>query len=239
MMNVVNEKLQFAANLTHDLRSPLSGIKTTAEVLKKSSLDSDDRRLLQNIVNTTTHLAGIIDHILHMSKESSKEDVIYTFSLRQLMSEVVEVVALSAEAKGLALYADLTKDYFITADRYRCFRILLNLVENAVKYTQNGHVLIRSSLQSNLVMLEVEDTGIGISKAKQTDIFNCYTQLEAGSLHCSGIGLGLHLVLCFAKQMGGEVTVKSRKNKGSTFRFSFSSIESESEKDLGMIVRGV
>ncbi|MBY0544168.1 MAG: HAMP domain-containing histidine kinase [Gammaproteobacteria bacterium] len=229
MTSVENEKMQFAANLTHDLRSPLSGIRTTAEVLKKNAHNADDQRLLQNIVNTTTHLADIIDHILHMSKESSKEDVIYTFSLRQLMSEVVEVVALSAEAKGLALYADLTKDYFITADRYRCFRILLNLVENAVKYTQKGHVLIRSTVKNDLVMLEVEDTGIGISKAKQVDIFNCYTQLESGSLHCNGIGLGLHLVLLFTKQMGGDVTVKSRKNKGSTFSFSFPSLSHHEE----------
>ncbi|MBY0544975.1 MAG: HAMP domain-containing histidine kinase [Gammaproteobacteria bacterium] len=229
MISVENEKMQFAANLTHDLRNPLAGIKTTAEVLEKNSLNADDKRLLQNIVNTTTHLADIIDHILHMSKESSKEEAIYTFSLRQLISEVTEVVALSAEAKGLALYADLSKDYFITADRYRCFRILLNLVENAIKYTEEGHILIRSLVQDNQVLLEVEDTGIGISEEKQADIFDCYTQLETGSLHCNGIGLGLHLVLCFAKQIGGEISVKSQKSKGSTFSFSFPSLESQEE----------
>ncbi|MBY0545355.1 MAG: HAMP domain-containing histidine kinase [Gammaproteobacteria bacterium] len=229
MVNLETEKMQFAANLTHDLRNPLAGIKTTAEVLKAHVNNADDKRLLQNIVNTTNHLADIIDHILHMSKESSKEEAVYTFSLRQLISEVVEVVALSAEAKGLALFVDLSKDYFITADRYRCFRILLNLVENAVKYTEEGHILIRSSIQSSQVLLEVEDTGVGISEEKQIDIFNCYTQLERGTLRCHGIGLGLHLALCFAKQMGGDIDVKSQKNKGSTFSFSFPSLPNQEE----------
>ncbi|NNM59182.1 MAG: HAMP domain-containing histidine kinase [Legionellales bacterium] len=219
---LANEKMQFAANITHDLLSPIAGIKSTAEVLINTHThSSDEERLLKNIVNTTTQMTKFIDHVLKMSKESSTEEAIYTFSLRQLIADVIEIVSLSAEAKNLAIYIDASKDRVITADRYRCFRVLLNLVENAIKYTQKGHVLIRFTCENERIILDVEDTGIGISKEKQVDIFNCYTQLEAGSLLGEGIGLGLHLALLFAKQIGGEITIRSKKNKGSVFSFSF------------------
>ena len=220
MISIENEKIQFAANMTHDLRNPLAGIKITAQVLKQHAHSPDDERLLQNIVNTTTHLSGIIDHILQMSKESGKEEAIASFSLSQLITEVIEIISLSAAAKNLTLYADLSNDIMVTADRYRCFRVLLNLVENAVKYTKKGHILIRYAVQDDNIMLEVEDTGIGMTKKQQAEIFKCYSQLETGSLRSEGIGLGLHLALLFAQQMGGKITVKSKKNKGSVFSFS-------------------
>lgn len=220
MISVNNENIQFAANITHDLRNPLAGIKITAQVLKQHAHSSDDERLLQNIVNTTTHLSNIIDNILTMSKESSKEEAIYSFSLRELVTDVMQIVTLSVEAKKLGFYVDLSKDIIITGDRYRCFRILLNLVENAIKYTHRGHISLRYSLENNLVTVEIEDTGIGMTKKQQADIFKCYTQLESGSLASSGVGLGLHLVQLFTEQMGGKITVKSKIKKGSIFCFS-------------------
>ena len=78
--------------------------------------------------------------------------------------------------------------------------MLLNLVENAIKYTEKGYIIIRFSCEGEHIILSVEDTGIGISKDKQADIFNCYTQLESGSLLAQGVGLGLHLALVFAEQ---------------------------------------
>ena len=218
---VKNEKIQFAANITHDLQNPLTGIKITAQALIKAHpYSADEERLLQNIVNTTNNMSKFITHILRMSKESNKEEAIATFSIHQLIMEVIEMVALSAEAKGLPIYLDVPKDMRITADRYRCFRILLNLVQNAVKYTEKGHISIRFAYQNDTVTLSVEDTGIGISKEKQADIFKCYAQLDAGFLHAEGIGLGLHLALLFAQQVGGEIAVKSKSKKGSTFIFS-------------------
>jgi signal transduction histidine kinase len=216
-----NEKIQFAANITHDLQNPIAGIKITAQALIKAyPYSKDEERLLQNIVNTTNNMSKFITHILRMSKESNKEESISTFSIYQLIIEVIGMVALSAEAKGLPINMDVPKNMMITADRYRCFRILLNLVQNAVKYTEKGQISIRFSYKNDSITLEVEDTGIGISKEKQADIFNCYMQLDAGFLHAEGIGLGLHLALLFAQQVGGEIAVKSKKNKGSTFSFS-------------------
>ena len=225
MINVENEKMQFAANITHDLRNPIAGIKATVEALIRTrSHSSDEERLLQNIINTTNHMTKLIDHVLQISKESNTEEAIYTFSLRQLIADVIEIISLSAEAKNLAIFVDVSKDLMITADRYRCFRILLNLVQNAIKYTETGHILIRFSSQNGFITLEVEDTGIGISKEKQSDIFKCYNQLETGLLHAGGIGLGLHLALLFAEQMNGKITVKSKQKKGSKFSFSFKSL---------------
>ena len=221
MISIENEKIQFAANITHDLQNPLTGIKITAQALIKAHpYSEDEERLLQNIVNTTNNMSKFITHILRMSKESNTEEAISTFSIRQLITSVIEIVSLSAEAKALPIYVDVSKDMMITADRYRCFRILLNLVQNAVKYTEKGQISIRFSYQNDTVTLAVEDTGIGISKEKQADIFKCYTQLNAGFLHAEGIGLGLHLALLFAQQVDGEIAVKSKRKKGSIFSFS-------------------
>lgn len=224
MISVENEKVQFAANMTHDLLNPLSGIRLTAELLQKKLTDLNDQRLAKNIVTAANHLLKMVDHVLKMSRETDKELKICTFSLRELVSEVIGTVAITAEVKNIALNIDLPQDYIVTTDRNRCFRVLLNLVENAIKYTPKGHILIRSTCQNNVIRLDVEDTGIGISKEKQASIFCCYTQLEAGLLGSEGIGLGLHLVLLFAEQMGGKITVESKKNKGSTFSFSFKSL---------------
>ncbi|MFN7096233.1 MAG: sensor histidine kinase [Gammaproteobacteria bacterium] len=222
MDSAEKEKIQFAANMTHDLRNPIAGIKIAAEVImKKHIYDADEERLLQNIVKTSNKLDDIITHILKMSKESSAEEAICTFSLNQLITDVIDTVSLAAEAKNLILRADLLNDKIITADRFRCFRILLNLVENAVKYTEKGHIIIRGQHINGIITFQVEDTGIGISKKEQAEIFKCYTQLRKGYLNSKGIGLGLHLALVFARQMGGEITVKSKKYKGSTFSFSF------------------
>ena len=224
MINIEHQNMQFAANITHDLRNPLAGIKITAQVLQQHASSPDDERLLQNIVNTTNHLSGIIDHILKMSKESAKAETTDAFSFNTLIVDVIELLSLSAEAKNLTLYADLSEDIMVMADRYRCFRILLNLVENAIKYTKKGHILIRYAIQNDRITVEVEDTGIGITKKQQAEIFKCYTQLETGCLKADGIGLGLHLALVFAQQMGGKIAVKSKKNKGSVFSFSFQSL---------------
>lgn len=223
MISVEDEKIQFAANMTHDLRNPLAGIKLSAEVLAKQIHDPDGQQLIQNIVKTSQRLTEMVDYFLKMSRQSGKEECLISFSLRELINEVMDVVTPSAQAKSLTLCADVASDIMVTADRYRCFRVLLNLAENAIKYTQNGHVLIRSSSQGSQVTLEVEDTGIGIAKKYQQAIFTCYTQLQAGSLPTIGIGLGLHLAFLFAQQMEGKLTVKSKKNKGSTFSFSFPS----------------
>ncbi len=224
MSTIENDKIQFMANVTHDLLNPLSGIRMTARMLKENLTNLEDRRLAENIAMATIHLSETIERILKMSKETSKEAVIERFSLRRVMIEVIKTVAISAEAKNLPIYLDFAKDYVVMADKYRCFRVLLNLVENAIKYTKKGHVLIHCLCEDEAITLVVEDTGIGISKEKQAAIFDCYAQLDAGLLDCQGIGLGLHLALLFAQQMGGEITVKSRKNKGSTFSFSFKSL---------------
>lgn len=219
-----NDKIQFMANVTHDLLNPLCGIQLTARMLQKTLTNPEEQRLAENIAMATTHLSQTIDHILKMSKETNKEALIECFSLRRMVMDVVKTVSITADAKNIQIYVDFSKDYVVTADKYRCFRILLNLVENAIKYTEKGHILIRSLCEDGTITLAVEDTGIGISKEKQATIFNCYTQLDAGLLDCQGIGLGLHLALLFAQQMAGEITIKSRKNKGSTFSFSFKSL---------------
>ncbi|MFN7098574.1 MAG: sensor histidine kinase [Gammaproteobacteria bacterium] len=227
------EKLQFAANLTHDLYNPIAGIKTAAQaIMLTRPHDADEERLLQHIVKTSNKLYDIIAHVLKMSKAVNEEEVICTFSLRQLIDEVVDTVLLSAEAKNLMLKVDLPSDISITTDNSRCYLILLNLVQNAIKYTRKGHVLIRGIKKENSIHIEVEDTGIGISKKNQKEIFKCYKQVKSGSLEMSGIGLGLHLSLQFAEQMSGEITIKSKKNKGSSFIFSFPLLSKDNNQEV-------
>ncbi|MCI0508404.1 MAG: ATP-binding protein [Gammaproteobacteria bacterium] len=218
-------KSAFLANMSHEIRTPLTAIIGFAE----ASLDSDQtlkERLmaLRTIVRSGKHLLKIINDILDLSKiEAEKLEVEKIgFSLFQLMSDIESIARMQAADKGLAfrINYDFPLPKTIVSDPLRLKQVLFNLIGNAIKFTDSGHVNINISCnrQEKLLIFNVIDSGIGISEAQLGNVFNAFIQEDAStSRKYGGTGLGLSLSKLLVEKLGGAINVQSTKGVGSNF----------------------
>ncbi len=217
-------KSDFLAVMSHELRTPLNAIIGFADLLLMGvpePLPEQDRRPVQRIVASARHLRELIDEVLSYSRAEAgtEEVVIEEVDLRDVTDEVVATATSQAREKGLVLEADRpSSPATVATDPDKLRQILRNLLSNAVKFTERGRIDVRVAIEDDMIVMEVRDTGIGISPEHFEKIFEPFWQVEQGSTRgVGGTGLGLGVSRRLARLLGGDITVKSTLGRGSTF----------------------
>jgi two-component system, sensor histidine kinase and response regulator len=236
-------KSEFLARMSHEIRTPMNAVLGMAELLRTSkALDDRQRRYAVTIHQSGSALLGIINDILDFSKmEVGKLELETTpFSIRDVAEDVVETLAERAHSKGLELMCDISKKVgtSVLGDAKRLRQILINLVGNAVKFTERGEVRVAvtcsvNDLLNSTMTFEVVDTGIGIRPENVATIFDSFVQEDASTTRqYGGTGLGLAISKQLVELMGGTIGVSSEPGKGSRFHFSITlAADPEAQRD--------
>lgn len=223
-------KSEFLANMSHEIRTPLNGILGFTKLLEKTQMSRRQQEYLNTIESSSSSLLTIINDILDFSKIEAGKLVLdkAPVQLRDVMDEVLTMLAPEAHKKGLELAAQIFHDipHEFIGDSGRLKQILTNLVNNAVKFTEQGSVIIRVSLEDekdNLLSLKfsVIDTGIGLTNIQKDNLFKAFSQADTStSRRFGGTGLGLVISKYLVDHMHGEIGVESTSGAGSTFWFT-------------------
>lgn len=225
-------KEQLFAKVSHELRTPLHGILGMSHLLENSTLSPEQRGYTKIIRSSADNLLVIINDLLNLSKINAGKTLLLhePFSFENLINDLKGVLEFKAKGKGLSLIFVTPPNMpkFLMGDRTRLYQILLNLLNNAIKFTEKGYInlsvfVLHKKKEAIDCQFEIKDTGIGIKKNKLNSVFESFSQLnskQGNSLE--GVGLGLNIVQQLIQLMNGTITVKSKVGHGTTFSVNLS-----------------
>ncbi|RMG10324.1 MAG: GAF domain-containing protein [Cyanobacteria bacterium J055] len=242
--NANRAKSEFLANMSHELRTPLNAILGFSQLMNRDpSLSPKNQSYLKTINRSGEHLLSLINDILDMSKIEAGRVVLNEndFDLHRLLEDLEVMLRVKAASKGLQLQFDRTADVpqFIHTDEGKLRQVLINLIGNAIKFTNTGRVTVKVSSLGNpspaktddrdrtILHFKVEDTGFGIAAADIETLFQPFTQTATGLQSREGTGLGLPISQKFVRLMGGEIAVTSEVGQGSQFSFGIPAVRVE------------
>ncbi len=235
-------KGEFLANMSHEIRTPMNAVVGMSQLMKTRQLDEESREYLSTILSASESLLTLVNDILDTSRiESGKMQLLSEpFNLRLCVQNAVSLFNPAAREKEIKLNLSLSSDLpgWILGDQARLRQVLVNLIGNAVKFTENGSIDIAVERQEKghqyYLCFSVKDTGIGMTKEAQSRIFVAFSQIDnSATRRYAGTGLGLVISKRLIELMGGEISVESEAGLGSVFRFSISEIQvAKPERDV-------
>lgn len=233
-------KAMFLANMSHEIRTPMNAVIGMTEILKDTNPTKEQQLYIDTIHKSGYDLVHIINDILDYSKiESGKMELEKKeLNIHDFASDVVNLLMLKAEEKNIDLiyYVDESIPPLVEADPTRLKQILVNLIGNAIKFTNSGEVVYKISLNElskdhAVLLFEISDTGIGIPENKLSNIFDSFSQVDVSTTrNYGGTGLGLAITKSLIDLMGGDISVSSELNKGSVFTFTLKVPYNQSKK---------
>ncbi|MBH8575516.1 AAA family ATPase [Nostocaceae cyanobacterium CENA369] len=217
-------KSEFLANMSHELRTPLNGILGYAQILQRDKdLTSSQKNGINTIYQCGDHLLNLINEVLDLSKiEARKLELHLTeFHFTKFLEGIVEICQIRAQQKGISLIYQSTTNLpqGVRADEKRLRQVLINLLGNAVKFTEKGEVTLTVGYHNHQIRFQVEDTGVGMAPEQLQQIFLPFHQVGEKNRKVEGTGLGLSISRKLVQMMGGEIQVESTLGKGSIFFF--------------------